>query len=90
MEFEWDEAKHQQNLVKYGIDFVDVEELFDGRPVLTRSSHRCGEERFATTGKLKGRFLTVIWTTRGVSIRLISARRARDAEQREYRSLYGG
>ena len=89
MEFEWDEAKRRQNLVKHGIDFLDVEELFDGRPVLTRSSHRCGEERFATTGKLQGRLSTVIWTTRGASIRLISARRARDAEQREYRSLHG-
>ncbi|CAA9572657.1 MAG: hypothetical protein AVDCRST_MAG87-2575 [uncultured Thermomicrobiales bacterium] len=32
---------------------------------------------------------TVIWTFRGSTIRLISARRARDAEERAYRDIHG-
>ena len=90
MEFEWDEAKRRQNLAKHGIDFVDAQELFDGRPVLTRVSPRFEEERFITTGEIEGRFYTVVWTKRGETVRLISARRARHAEQRAHSSLHGG
>jgi uncharacterized DUF497 family protein len=89
MEFEWDEAKRRGNLAKHGVDFVDAQALFDGRPVLTVLSPRSGEERSATTGEIDGRFYTVISTQRGKRIRIISARRARDGEQRAYRSLYG-
>ena len=89
MEFEWDEAKRESNLAKHDIDFLDMRALFDGRPVFTRLSRRSGEERFATTGELRGQLYTVIWTWRGNVTRLISARRARDAEQRAYRSLHG-
>ncbi len=90
MEFEWDEAKRQSNLVKHGIDFGVAIELFDGRPVWTARSSYAQEERFLTTGTIEHRLVTVVWTLRGETIRVISARRARDAEQRAYRSLYGG
>jgi hypothetical protein len=30
MEYEWDEAKRLANLRKYGIDFTDVPDVFDG------------------------------------------------------------
>ncbi len=30
MEFEWDEAKRLSNLDKHGIDFLDIEEVFNG------------------------------------------------------------
>ncbi len=90
MEFEWDEAKRRGNLAKHGVDFVDMEVFFDGRPVITGVSRYPDEPRLVTTGVLDGRFYTVVWTRRGEAIRLISARRARDAEQRAYRSLYGG
>ncbi|MDP9469848.1 MAG: BrnT family toxin [Chloroflexota bacterium] len=90
MDFEWDDAKRQANLAKHRVDFVDVQELFDGRPVFTAVSQHPDEQRFVTTGILDGRFYTVVWTWRGDSIRLISARRARDAEQRHYRALHGG
>ena len=30
MSYEWDEQKRQVNLKKHGVDFIDVEELFDG------------------------------------------------------------
>ncbi len=90
MEFEWDEAKRESNLAKHGIDFGVAIELFDGRPAWTARSSYAQEERFLTTGTIEGRLVTVVWTPRGETIRLISARRARDAEQRAYRSLYGG
>ena len=87
-EFEWDEAKQVANLEKHGIDFVAAREIFDGRDVYTRSSWRDGEARFATTGYIGTVMYTAIWTLRATSIRLISVRRARDAEEREYRQLH--
>ena len=30
MEFEWDEAKRQANILKHGIDFEDAKTIFDG------------------------------------------------------------
>lgn len=89
VEFEWDEAKRQSNLAKHRVDFVDVQALFDGRPLFTAVSRLVGEQRFVTTGILDGRFYTAVWTWRGEIIRLIPARRARDAETRSYRSIHG-
>jgi hypothetical protein len=36
MRFTWDEAKRKQNLADHGLDFVDVERVFDGRCLLSR------------------------------------------------------
>lgn len=89
LDFVWDEDKHRANLAKHRIDFVDMQALFDGRPDYTSESPRFGETRFATTGELDGQFYTVIWTWRGDVVRLISARRARDGEERAYRAAHG-
>jgi uncharacterized DUF497 family protein len=90
MSFEWDEAKRLSNLAKHAIDFVDVQLLLDGRPLLTRPSANPSEARFLSTGIIDGRFDTVVWTRRDGAIRVISARRTRDADKRAYRALYGG
>jgi uncharacterized DUF497 family protein len=90
MTFEWDETKRQSNLAKHLVDFIDAQEIFDGRPVITVASHHAEEERFLTTGMVGDRIYTVIWTWRGDVIRLISARRSRDEERRAYRALHGG
>jgi uncharacterized DUF497 family protein len=89
MEFEWDEDKRLRNIDKHDLDFLRVRLLFDGRPVFTARSKHLDEERWVTTGLVDGRFYTIIWTPRGDSIRFISARRARDAEERAYRALHG-
>lgn len=90
MEFEWDEDKRRQNVVKHGIDFLRAQEVFDGRPTYTRLSPRHGEERFLTVAELNGRVVAVAWTKRGEDkVRIISARRAHDAEARKHRQLHG-
>ena len=88
MEYEWDDAKRQINLNKHGIDFTDVQQLFDGRPVITVQSPYPDERRLLTTGMIEDRFVTVVWTLRITVIRIISARRSRDAEKRAYRTLH--
>ena len=89
MRTEWDEAKREANIVKHGIDFILARTLFDGRPVITHHSAYPDEVRWLTTGMIEDLFITIIWTERGDARRLISARRARDAEKRQYRSVHG-
>jgi hypothetical protein len=72
-----------------GIDFLRVVfSLFDGRPVLTAPTPRGEEERFLSIGSIEGKFFAVIWTRREGTLRIVTARRARDAEEEQYRSLY--
>jgi uncharacterized protein len=53
MELEWDEAKRLSNLGKHGIDFRDVEEVFDGDIVTVEDTrYEYGEQRFVTFGLL--------------------------------------
>ncbi len=54
MDFEWDEAKNQQNIAKHGIDFENAKHIFD-KPVLLRLDDRrnYGENRFIATGAMK-------------------------------------
>jgi hypothetical protein len=90
MEFEWSEAKRQWVLQERGIDFIRVaSDIFDGRPILTVPSPRGDEERFLSVGFIEGRMFAVVWMWRGDVIRLITARRARDEEEKRYRALFG-
>lgn len=89
MEFSWDEEKREWVLAERGIDFLRVaHSLFDGRPLLTVPTIRGAEERFLSIGPIDAKFFAVIWTWRNEKIRIITARRARDAEEKRYRSLF--
>jgi uncharacterized DUF497 family protein len=89
VEFEWDEDKHRSNKEKHGIDFLRARVLFDGRPASTVAVPRGEESRFATTGVVDNRYYTAIWTQRGEKVRIISVRKARDAEKRDHREIHG-
>jgi uncharacterized DUF497 family protein len=89
MDFEWDENKRLRNLRVHALDLMDATRLFDGRPVFSYPSPRRGEERFVTVGLMVGKFFAVVWTQRTNAIRLISFRRARDAEERKFIALFG-
>ncbi len=89
MLFEWDENKREANLRKRGLDLISGAELFDGRPVITYPSPRTNESRFVTVGVLMEQFVAVVWTERKGAVRLISLRRARNAEKRAYSESFG-
>lgn len=86
MEFGLDEDKRRSNIVKHRLDFLAIRAIFDGRPRTRLISRRGEEERIVSTAELDGRIITVVWVERGDAVRLISARGARDAEKRAYRS----
>jgi uncharacterized protein len=87
--FDWDKRKSELNLAKHGIDFDDASEVFYG-PILLRQSNRNNEERWIAVGHSNDRLIAVIFTRRADVIRIISARRARKNEEREYRNAKMG
>ncbi|HVF42894.1 MAG TPA: BrnT family toxin [Pyrinomonadaceae bacterium] len=85
MEFEWDEAKRRSNLRKHGIDFVGIEELFEGMTVTILDDRTdYGEERFVTFGLLDGRVVAVAHTETEEVIRIVSVRKATKNEESGY------
>jgi uncharacterized DUF497 family protein len=87
--FDWDERKSELNLAKHGIDFDAAIEVFYG-PVILRRSDRNNEERWIAIGYSESRLIAVVFTRRSDVIRIISARRARKNEEREYRNAEMG
>jgi uncharacterized DUF497 family protein len=84
MDFEWSEAKRIAVLEARGLDFIDAEVLFDGRPLYTAASPRLAERRRAQWAPRR----------RGLDAakrdyRIITMRRARDEEKERYRALFG-
>ena len=89
-QFEWDENKRSSTLEKHGIDFLDAIRIFDGRPVLHAPSDRPGEERWVATGSLSGQMVSAVYTLRDGAVRIITSRRAKKNEQREYHKNHPG
>jgi uncharacterized DUF497 family protein len=87
--FEWDNQKRELNLAKHGIDFDSAIEVFYG-PIILRRSDRNNEERWTALGYSDDRLVVVVFTRRADVIRIISARRARKNEEREYRNAKVG
>ncbi|NMY05760.1 BrnT family toxin [Pseudomonas sp. WS 5059] len=86
MNFEWDESKNQANILKHGIDFNDVPDIFQ-HPMLALLDERAdyGEERWVGIGWIKILIGVVVYTERrGDVIRIISARKATKQEAKYY------
>ncbi|MDZ4792378.1 MAG: BrnT family toxin [Hyphomicrobiales bacterium] len=81
--FDWDETKRRRNLEKHGIDLVAASKIFSCRFMDKRSPHQ-NEERFLAVGVLSDIEITVVYTQRFRTCRIISARRARTNERKAY------
>lgn len=86
VEIEFDPDKRQATLEHRGLDMACAAEVFTG-PSLTVEDDRqnYGEVRFITIGRLDGRMVVVVWTSRGENRRIISMRKANEREQAAYR-----
>lgn len=85
-QFEWDEVKRLGNVEKHDIDFVDIGPAFDDDHAIVCRDLRMdyGEARMITTASCIGRILTIVFTLRSGTIRLISARDASRSERHRY------
>jgi uncharacterized DUF497 family protein len=85
--FEWDEKKEKSNFRKHGINFNEGESVFYDLHSLTISDpdHSIEEHRFIDIGTSnKNRVLVVNYTERENRIRIISVRKATNAERKMY------
>ena len=86
MLFEWDKRKAAHNVTKHGVPFDYAARVFLDPYRLDSEDKRRDytEERRLTLGKIEGRLYAVAYTVRGKIVRLISARKANEREQRKY------
>ncbi|TBN40540.1 BrnT family toxin [Paracoccus subflavus] len=87
--FAWDETKRLATLKKHGIDFIDAVEIF-ADTYLKLPGKGDAERRYIAIGMLGGAHIAVVYTVRNGMIRLITARRARRDERKDFRALYSG
>ena len=85
-QFEWDDVKASTNVDKHGVSFEAAVEVFlDPDLVLTDTTRaHDAEARIKATGRVGKKLFTAVFTRRGSSLRLISARRANLSEERAY------
>jgi uncharacterized DUF497 family protein len=84
--YEWDPAKAQANFAKHGVRFADAVTVLEDDLALTMCDPFSEEEeRWITLGRdAVGRLLVVVYTWRGETVRLISARPATPRETTQY------
>ncbi len=85
LKFVWDSEKAEKNLKKHGIYFEDAARVFldDDRIDEFDEIHSDFEDRYKIIGRVRN-ILTVIYTERGDTNRIISARQADKKEEALY------
>lgn len=88
MEFEWDESKSERNRGQRGFGF-DYAALIFQNPTLESIDARAdyGELRIKALGAVDEDVLSVVYTLRGETIRIISARLANKRERELWQSF---
>jgi len=95
MEFEWNESKRATNIEKHGIDFVDARAVWRSPHLDPYDTRVVDDElRHLAIGLVPVEVdhdivVAVVYTWRGDSRRLISARRARIREREDYARTFG-
>ena len=84
--FEFDVNKSKSNKEKHGIDFIEIQTLWDDPDRVEIPARTEDETRYLLVGKIKETIWSVIVTYREDKIRIISARRSREEEIKLYES----
>ncbi|MGA2525908.1 MAG: BrnT family toxin [Smithellaceae bacterium] len=73
--FEWDEDKNRENQEKHGVSFEFAQHAFIDpcRVIAEDISHSSRENRFYCIGRINKEIITVRFTYRGNTIRIIGA-----------------
>jgi uncharacterized DUF497 family protein len=82
--FGFDPDKSAGNREKHGIDFYEVQEIWNDLFALEVQAKSETEKRFALIGTLKDKVWAVFFTERDGKVRIISARIARVNEEALY------
>jgi len=86
LKFEWDEKKNRKNKVKHGVSFETAAMVFSDikKVEIFDRKHSIFEERWKVVGFSGLKMLTVVFTERRNSIRIITARNADKNEEEAY------
>jgi uncharacterized protein len=86
MHITWDPNKAEINFKKHRIRFSDAETVLSDPFALTLEEQVVSTElRYATVGSdAVGRIITIVYSYRAETIRLISARKATPTERKQY------
>ncbi|MCK5802662.1 MAG: BrnT family toxin [Lentisphaeria bacterium] len=84
MEFEFDPQKSESNTRKHGIDFVEGQALWEDPDRLQVPARTQGEPRSMLIGKIDAKHWSAIHTLRGEKTRIVSVRRSRTNEVKQY------
>jgi len=85
--FDWDEGNVDKNWERHGVTAAECEQVFFQRSIVIAPDpeHSQDEARFAALGNtVSDRRLTIVFTIRDASIRVISARDMSRRERRAY------
>ena len=82
--FEWDNNKDQENIIKHGVSFKEAQEAFldENRIILEDVIHSTDEKRYYCIGKVTAGIMTVRFTYRKDIIRIFGAGFWRKGEKR--------
>jgi len=81
MEIEYDEAKRLKILQERGLDIAEAGRIFEGEYVEIEDDRKdYGERRFRVWGFLNGKRVSLVWTPRHGSRRIITLRQAHEPE----------
>jgi uncharacterized DUF497 family protein len=83
MLFEWDSEKAASNFSKHGVSFEESVQVWLGR-IVEFDSNVESEPRCVVLGQVDGEVLAVVYTQRGETKRIISARFASRQERKRY------
>jgi uncharacterized DUF497 family protein len=84
MKITCDPIKRERTLTERGLDLLDAETAFAGRTLTLEDDRKdYGEVRYQTYGRLNGRLVMIVWTSRGKSRHVISMRHCHDKEERK-------
>ena len=84
--FEYDPDKSAANLAKHGIDFEQAQALWRDDERAEVVSRWGAEERWLLMAKIDDQHWTAVYTVRDTNVRIISVRRSRANEVKDYDS----
>jgi uncharacterized protein len=85
-QFEFDVNKSESNKQKHGIDFIQIQALWEDPDRVEIPAKTTDEARYLIIGKIENSIWSAVITYREDRIRIISARRSRDKENTIYES----
>jgi len=89
VKFEYDEKKSQINKEKHNIDFVEAQKLWQDEDALVVPANIVDDEtRYALISKILTKCFVAIFTIRDDIYRIISVRRCRKNEEKNYENNY--